>query len=272
MAIHDVRAVVFDVGNTLWFEANPDVPAIGRKQAERLKPLIAGWGVTLAEPIEQGIGDVWSAYLEAFAVERDRRTLREPSLPFLIRGALAARDIDITPAQAEAWVRTSWISEIEFGVQLYPDTLDVLRELKELGLLVGINTNRPCTADMHRQGLRDTGIAPYVDTAVCSGDTGYFKPHSSTFELVIDTLGVAPHEAVMVGDNADADMHGGKATGMRTVWKLNGRYDLPPCTEADFAIHDLAELLSLPLFRRRARPWISAESLTPHDDGNAERY
>jgi hypothetical protein len=59
---------------------------------------------------------------------------------------------------------------------------------------------------------------------------------------------------------------------MRTVWKLNGRYDVRPCPDADYAIHDLGELLALPLVQRGVRPVATAESLTPHEDGNAERY
>jgi HAD superfamily hydrolase (TIGR01549 family) len=194
------------------------------------------------------------------------------SIPFLIRGTLAARGIDISTQQADELWRATWIPERNFGVQLYPDTLDVLAAMKTQGLLVGINTNRPCTAEMHLPGLRDFGIAKYVDAVVCSGDTGYVKPHPSTFELVLDRLGIDAVDAVMVGDLRDADMRGAKAVGMRTVWKLNGRYDLPACPEADYAIHDLGELLSLPLFRRSPRPLISTESLTPHEDGNEDRY
>jgi hypothetical protein len=58
---------------------------------------------------------------------------------------------------------------------------------------------------------------------------------------------------------------------MRTVWKLNGRYEAPQCAEADYAIHALGELLALPLFDEKA-PVRAAESLTPHEDGNADRY
>ena len=89
---------------------------------------------------------------------------------------------------------------------------------------------------------------------------------------MLDRLGVAPVDAVMVGDLRDADMRGAKAVGMRTVWKLNGRYDLPPCPDADYAIHDLAELLSLPIIPHRARHSGVSERLTPHDDVNEDRY
>ncbi len=268
-----VRAVVFDVGNTLWFQAvAPDRASIERKQAERVRPLLDAWGLDLPVPLERVLGEVWDAYAVADEVEHERRSHREPSLPFIIRGALASHGVDIRDDQATAWWRAAWVSERHMGVQLYPDAIDVLREVKRAGLLVGIDTTRPCTGDMHAAGLRDMGIARYVDAVVCSGDTGYAKPHRSTFDLVLGKLGVAASDAVMVGDLADADMAGGKAVGMQTVWKLNGRYDPPPCADADYVIHDLAELLALPLFDHGARPVVSTESLTPHEDENAERY
>jgi hypothetical protein len=58
---------------------------------------------------------------------------------------------------------------------------------------------------------------------------------------------------------------------MRTVLKLNGLYDGPACGAADYVIHDLTELLTLPVFGERRHP-IAAESPTPHEDANAERY
>ncbi|MEK7693120.1 MAG: HAD family hydrolase, partial [Chloroflexota bacterium] len=238
MNAEPVRAVVFDVVNTLWFEAkSPDLDRVYRLQAEAVAPLLDGWGIRLGEPLPTMLAQIWQAGEKADRRERERGSLREVSIPLLLRGALAVRNIEISADQADELWRATWIPARHFGVQLYPDTLNVLAALKTEGLLVGINTNRPCTAEMHLPGLRDFGIAPYVDAVVCSGDTGYVKPHPSTFELVLDRLGVSADETAMVGDLRDADMRGAKAVGMRTVWKLNGRYDLPPCPEADYAIH-----------------------------------
>lgn len=267
-----VQAVVFDVGNTLWFEARrPDIEEIVGLQARALQRQLEAWGVALRGSAEEFVRSVHAAGDEAERAERGRGGLREVDGPRLLRGALAVHGIEVSSEQADDLWRATWILERHFGVQLYPDTLDVLAELKAEGLLVGINTNRPCTAEMHLPGLRDFGIAPYVDAVVCSGDTGFVKPHRSTFELVLERLGVAAGEAVMVGDLAEADMHGAKAVGMRTVWKLNGRYDLPSCSDADEAIHDLAELSSLPMISGRPPP-AQVESLTPHEDENEHRY
>ncbi|MEX2247566.1 MAG: HAD family hydrolase [Dehalococcoidia bacterium] len=265
-----VRAIVFDVGHTLWFMARSlDWTHILPQQGARLRPLVASWGITLDEPVEQVQREIWDAVEEAYRAEEERGTRRDPSVPFLIRGALAVRGVDVTEAQAEAWFRAAYLSVSEFGWQLYPDTLDVLRELHGRGLRIGVATNRPFPAEMFRESLAEYGMAPYIDVVVCSADAGHFKQHPAVFELVLRELGSAPGETVMVGDDAEADMRGGKAAGMRTVWKLNGRYELPPCRYADYTIHDLGELLSLPLFSS-GRP--AAESLTPHDDANADRY
>jgi HAD superfamily hydrolase (TIGR01509 family) len=228
--------------------------------------------LAVGAPLAEVQAGIWEAYMEAWAVEDERGTMRDPSLPFLIRGALAAREVELTHEQAEEWWRTTWGPVTSFGVALYPDVLDVLRELKEMGITVGVNSNRPCTTDMLWPDLADIGLAPYVDAAVCSGDTGYVKPHPSTFTLIVERMGLPAAAVAFVGDDCARDMRGAKALGMTTVWKLNGRYGLPPCPDADFAIHDLGELLALPIIHRSPRPLVSTESLTPHEDANEDRY
>lgn len=319
----DIRAVIFDLGNTLWFDArSPDMAAIYRQQAARVRPLLEEWGGSsdevgastrgasgtvasetappnvlsddpagarddastrgaLAPPqspdpaqppfLDRLLEQIWSAYMTAVDVEQQRGRHREPSLPFIIRGALAANGIDITEAQAEQWWRAAWIPVSAFGVQLYPDVLDVLRELHARGIKIAVNTNRPCTGDMLRPDLESIGIGDYIDVAVCSGDTGYTKPHPSTFNLCLEQLALAPNQTVMVGDLCQNDCTGAKSLGITTVLKLNGRYDAPPCPDADYTIHDLGELLHLPLFdptHHNDEP----ESPTPHEDNNADRY
>jgi HAD superfamily hydrolase (TIGR01509 family) len=266
-----VRAAVFDLGNTLWFAGyEPTMDDLDRMVADLLRPWLPTTGVALPAPLEVIIRDVWDAYEQAWNVEAERRTHRDPAIPFLVRGAFAVRGTDVTDEFAEEWHRTGWIGAKRFGVELYPDAIDVLRALRARGVLIGINSNRPCTTAMMMADLEDMGIAPHVDAAVCSGELGYVKPHRSTFDRIIHDLGVLPEQAVMIGDSPEADMRGAKALGMRTVLKLNGRYGRPPCADADREIHDLGELLALPLFGGGRTALV--ESATPHEDGNEDRY
>ena len=63
----------------------------------------------------------------------------------------------------------------------------------------------------------------------------------------------------MVGDTCAADVVGGRALGMTTVWKRNGRRDLPPCAHAGYTIDHLSELLALP-FLARVTPTTAGEA------------
>jgi len=266
-----VKAVIFDLGNTLWFSGyDPPRAEMDRIAADLLAPWLTATDRSLPAPAEEILHDVWEAYDAAWKFEVGGGTLRDPSLPFLIREALAVRGLDIDQDLAEGFWRASWIGARRFGVELYPDAIDVLRALRERGLLIGICSNRPCTTAMMMTDLGDMGLAPYVDASVASGEVGFLKPHPATFERVLADLDVAPGEAAMVGDSAEADVYGARSIGMRTVWKLNGRYGLPACPDADHAIHELGELLTLPFFGAGRAG--AAESLTPHEDGNEDRY
>lgn len=270
-----VAAVVFDLGNTLWFQARePELDRLYSLEAGMLVPLVEGWGVAISRDrlarIQQA---VWAAAEAHWRDELKRGGQREADIPAIVLQAAAADGLALTPRQARAWWEAAWTSAIEFGCQLYPDAIDTLRELRAMGIEVGINSNRPCTGAMQLPGLYEIGIGEYVDAIVCSGDTGFAKPHRSTFDLVLAQLGTAAAETMMVGDLCRADIAGAKSAGMLAVLKLNGRYDIEPCALPDYVIHDLGELLALPPFAAPAHAAAyAAESLTPHDDENEQRY
>jgi putative hydrolase of the HAD superfamily len=56
------------------------------------------------------------------------------------------------------------------------------------------------------------------------------KPHPAIYRQALEELGVAPSEAVMVGDDLRADIGGALAAGMRAVWvrRPPTRTDQPP--------------------------------------------
>jgi HAD superfamily hydrolase (TIGR01450 family) len=70
------------------------------------------------------------------------------------------------------------------------------------------------------------------------------KPSVTFFDLALRRLGVAPQEAVMIGDNVETDIKGGKAAGMRTVLitESNVQPDADR-SQADLVVRNLAELL-----------------------------
>ena len=109
------------------------------------------------------------------------------------------------------------------------------------------------------------------DAFVFSADVMRPKPKPEPFQRALELLDVTAADCVFVGDVLDVDIAGAKALGMTTVWKLNGRQEVPPADEADYMIHDLWELFTLGLLPTGDLAK-AAPSPTPHEDGNAERY
>jgi putative hydrolase of the HAD superfamily len=91
------------------------------------------------------------------------------------------------------------------------------------------------TSDLQRRKLALSGLTEHFDVVVASCDIGVGKPDPAIFATALEALGVAPDEAVMVGNDLDRDIAGATAAGIRSLWIQhggNGRADL----------HDLREL------------------------------
>lgn len=50
------------------------------------------------------------------------------------------------------------------------------------------------------------------------------KPSRAYFEAALAELGASPHEAVMVGDDIEADVGGAKAAGLRGLLVRTGKF------------------------------------------------
>ncbi len=82
-------------------------------------------------------------------------------------------------------------------------------------------TNGP--PDIQQLKLRQTGLAREFDVVAISGALGAGKPDSAAFAYVLESVGVPPERAVMVGDSWPRDIEGAIAIGMQAVWISRGR-------------------------------------------------
>jgi HAD superfamily hydrolase (TIGR01549 family) len=100
-----------------------------------------------------------------------------------------------------------------------PDTLAGLRRLREVGWKVAVVTNGPPSQE---EKIRLTGLEGVVDAWCVSEMVGASKPEPWIFEEAARRCG-APLTGWMVGDSPEADIAGGIAVGLRTVWLTRGR-------------------------------------------------
>lgn len=94
--------------------------------------------------------------------------------------------------------------------ELYPEVKPVLRELsKNHGL--GIISNFDGRL---RVILNQLNVTPHFRHIVISSETGADKPAAFIFQTALKKLGVAPHEALHVGDDPIQDWQGAEAAGL----------------------------------------------------------
>jgi putative hydrolase of the HAD superfamily len=97
------------------------------------------------------------------------------------------------------------------------DAVNTLEALRAAGKTLAVVTNGP--VEWQSRKLRTLGLAGYFDHVLISEAEGISKPDARIFERALARCGVAPHEAMFVGDHPEIDISGARAAGMRAAWK-----------------------------------------------------
>ncbi|MGI4844574.1 MAG: HAD family hydrolase [Janthinobacterium lividum] len=220
------KAVLFDLDDTLW----PIAPVI--LEAEQI---LFAWLREHAPRVAQ-----------QFTIE----TLRQARLELLARqpefqldlGALRRAGLIAAFEQAGEDAGKVELAMTEFfaarnAVIPYDDVLPGLLRLKGR-VLIGSVTNG--NAD-----LQTIGLARHFDASVAAPSFGVAKPDPRIFLEACRLLGVAPQEAVYVGDDLLLDVDGAQRAGLRAVWmnRIGKVNDLSGQVRPDLEVSSLDGLL-----------------------------
>jgi HAD superfamily hydrolase (TIGR01662 family) len=233
-----IRAVIFDLGNTLitsdsWFRVELHTLA----------------SETLAELTRQG---------HLFPLPVDELAERADRLYEEIHTRYRTEPREITATEALAEITT------RLGLELNSVTVDDALEIVYRACVPSVKTREGAHETLVR--LRNAGyrlavlsnarygpfvpwaleaveLTPHLEAVVSSADVGWRKPSVQVFQLLLERLGVSAHESVYVGDYYPYDIVGAKAAGMHTVW-LRAPYS-PVGEDADVTIDELAEVVSV---------------------------
>ena len=131
-------------------------------------------------------------------------------------------------------------------VRLFPHVLETIKALHDRGLQLAIcsSRGRPTLEGF----VKTFHLEHYVSMVVSANDVERHKPHPEPVQKILAALGVAPGEAVVVGD-ASYDILMGRAAGCRTVGVTYGNQSAADlrAAGADHLIDDFADLLTIPL-------------------------
>ena len=105
----------------------------------------------------------------------------------------------------------------------FPEVPDVLEKLRARGLRLGVISNFDRRL---YSNLEDIGLAGYFDHVTISSEVGADKPHARIFQRALAAFGVAPHEALHVGDDPVRDWAGAESAGLGVFRLDRPRNDL----------------------------------------------
>jgi putative hydrolase of the HAD superfamily len=73
-------------------------------------------------------------------------------------------------------------------------------------------------AGQQRDKIERFALASFFEVIVIEGEFGRGKPDEAVYRHALDHLGVAPHEAWMVGDHIEFDVGAPQRLGLRGIW------------------------------------------------------
>jgi putative hydrolase of the HAD superfamily len=201
-----LRAVFLDIGDTVmrpnpswehvyaiaFAEQGIEVDLADLERALRAAYHHGGWG--LGEPFEPS------------EAESFRRTAA------IDQAAIA--ELGLGPMPPEFFQRLHELFMVTSHWHIFPDAYEALPAIRARGLTIGAVSN--WVWDLPEL-LHSLDLVRYFDFIVASARVGFEKPHRGIFEYALEQAGVAPEEAIHVGDHVDADVVGASALGIGAV-------------------------------------------------------
>ena len=199
-----IRAVLFDVGGPLDTETIMD-----RMIDEQIVASFRSHGVS--------VSDDEYAEVVAWAVE-----IFAPRTYDAIIWKMAGRDRELADSVIDELYETvPGRNQARGGFELRDGIPGLLASLVEQGLFLGLAANQPSDslAELDR-----AGILKYFNYREVSASIDLQKPDPRLLLHACEGLGVAPEEAIMVGDRIDNDIVPARILGMRAIRFVTGRH------------------------------------------------
>ena len=222
-----VRAICFDLDNTLW-DVWPVIMRAEQKMydflAQRYPRVVANMTIEMMRSAREQTAAAHPQMRHDFTFLR-KQTLREH-----------AREFGYAEAMAEEAFGAFIQARNE--VDLYEDVLPALQQLR--------TRYRLFTASNGNADLRQIGIAHFFERTIAARQVGALKPDPAIFHKVIEGTDLQAHEVAYVGDDPLLDVVGARGAGMQAIWIDRAGAQWPSeIAPASYTVRSLAELTKL---------------------------
>ncbi|WP_375325315.1 YjjG family noncanonical pyrimidine nucleotidase [Flagellimonas sp. GZD32] len=225
---HQVTDVFFDLDHTLWdFEKNSALTFAKILRENRVEVELESF-LEVYSPINL---QMWALYRED---KITKSSLRYQRLRLTFDKLATEVTDDVIDVLAH-----EYIAHLSSFTHLLPNSMEILEYLSAKYRLHIITNGFQEVQDKKLKGSR---IDHYFEIVVNSEMAGVKKPHPQIFELALNKANVHSKNAIMIGDNLEADILGAKAMGMQVVHYNSNKE--PDHTES-VIINDLIEIKNI---------------------------
>jgi putative hydrolase of the HAD superfamily len=233
MAIENVRAIIFDLDDTItdfMSAANAAFMAAFSDIAEEHGVKVEDLHARYMELFEE----FYTLHLEGHVNLEEFRVYRFSRAFELVDLPLDEDFLDLT-------VDFQYYYDQE--LETFPGACAVLRELDKVYPL-GLITNGPTDAQWRK--INKFNLSRIFEVILVSGQLGIAKPDPRIFDVALEGLRVAPEDAIMVGNSLEHDHQGAMNAGIRFVWANHLGKSLPEgWPEPDHTVASFDELKDL---------------------------
>jgi HAD superfamily hydrolase (TIGR01549 family) len=226
-----IEAIFFDLDDTLHDSQFPFEHTV-----EKLLPEVAsGYDMNhLYKKFREASDWLWKDYVKGDISLSELRTRR-------IILALKSIDISIDTSVAQAFQQQ--YEKNQGQLKMFPEVPEVVKALKEKGIVVGMITNGP--VEHQHKKISSLGLNSHIPTNLIfvSDGVGVAKPNPDIFHHVRERVNIVPQRILYVGDSWENDIVGPTTAGWQSLW-FNHRKREPETNHKPLAvIHNLSSIL-----------------------------
>jgi len=223
-----VKAILFDLGNTLVKSFKPEVT---------FNKVLCSQGINkTVDEVEKALAKTY----EEFALNYNSLCGKVPYKKFWNKwDALALKFLGISQDKKLInYIATRWFDYTE--CESYSEVNEMLHKLKKMGLKVGLVSDA-YEEDVYKILEKVSLRKELFDVIVGANTVKKTKPHPDVFRYALEKLKVKPDEALFIGDSIEADYKGAEEVSIKAILIRRTESDTPE-TSGLRAITNLKEI------------------------------